>query len=116
MHSCTYLPCSLWLIESSDTGEYDEYQEQLAELNAEEFQDDEEEEPEEEEDEMHERFRSSIIERFEEQNEANFALQVKFLRYPLVAVYFKGCSVYTILWLQCILRDVLYTRIGPTIM
>ena len=76
MHSDTLFWCTVWVAESLDTGEYDEYQEQLEELNAAEFIDEEEEEPEEEEDEVRERFKSSIIEKYEEQNEALFAIQV----------------------------------------
>lgn len=76
-------PSSLWLIEESDTGDYDEYQEQLAELNAEKFPEEEEEEPEEEEEEVHERFQSAIAEKFEEQNEAIFALKVQISRHTL---------------------------------
>lgn len=67
----------LWVLQHSDTTEYDEYQQQLAEVNAEEFLDEEEEEPEEGEDEVHERFNSSLIEKFEQQNESVFTLQVQ---------------------------------------
>lgn len=57
---------------------YDEYQDQLAELDAEEPPEEEEEDEEDEED-VEERMRSSLTEKFEEENDKLSTIQVRLL-------------------------------------
>ena len=78
MHCPGFVYNSYVLLGSDEEDEdpfFDDYQEQLAELNAEEPPEEEQEEEETEED-FEERTRSSLIEAFEEQNNSLSTIQV----------------------------------------
>ena len=74
----------------------EEYQEQLAEIDEEEFPVEEDEEPEEEYQDVYERMKAGMIEMFEEQTDSYSSIQVCFIhkqcRY-YHNVIFAGCTV-----------------------